>query len=101
NSNNIDKVADQLRKIPEVDKVTTIADFIPEGQERKLTLIRGLARQLQTPLSTEETARPPTDAQNVAALKGTADALTKLTAKATGSGADAGNQLAADPTRHP
>ena len=56
-------VADQLRKIPEVDKVTTIADFIPDGQDRKLALIRGLARQLQTPLSTEDTARPPTDAQ--------------------------------------
>jgi hopanoid biosynthesis associated RND transporter like protein HpnN len=95
NGNNVDKVADQLRKIPEVDKVTTIADFVPEGQERKLTLIRGLARQLQTPLSTEDTARPPNDAQTIAALKSTAAALTKLTAKASGTGADAANRLAA------
>ena len=99
NSSNIDKVADQLRKIPEVDKVTTIADFVPDGQERKLALIRGLARQLQTPLSTEDAARPPTDAQTVAALKGTADALTKLAAKASGSGADAANRLAASLTK--
>ena len=96
---NVDKVADQLRKIPEVDKVTTIAEFVPDGQERKLTLIRGLARQLQTPLSTEDTARPPTDAQTVAALKGSADALTKLASKASGSGADAANRLAASLTK--
>ena len=98
NSNEVDKVADQLRKIPEVDKVAKIADFVPEGQERKLASIRGLARQLQTPLNTEEAARP-SDAQNVAALKSTADALTKLTAKASGPGADAANRLAADLTR--
>jgi uncharacterized protein len=95
NGDNVEKVADQLRKIPEVDKVTTIADFVPEGQERKLTLIKALARQLQTPLSTEDTARPPNDAQTVAALKSTAAALTKLTAKASGPGADAANRLAA------
>ena len=99
NSSNIDTVVDQLRKIPEVDKVTTIADFVPDGQERKLVSIRGLARQLQTPLSTEDAARPPTDAQTVAALKGSADALTKLTAKASGSGADAANRLAASLTK--
>jgi hopanoid biosynthesis associated RND transporter like protein HpnN len=99
NSNDLDKVADQLRKIPEVDKVMTIKDFIPEGQDRKLALIQGLARQLQTPLSTEEPARPPTDAQNVAALKSSADALTRVAVKASGSGADAANRLTADLTR--
>ena len=99
NSNDVDKVADQLRKIPEVDKVTTLADFVPDGQERKLALIRGLARQLQTPLSTEDAARPPTDAQNVAALKSTADALDEAAAKASGPGADAANRLAASLTK--
>jgi hypothetical protein len=49
-------------------------------------------------LNTEEAARP-SDAQNVAALKSTADTLTKLTAKASGSGADAANRLAANLTR--
>ena len=98
-SSDVDKVAERLRKIPEVDKVTTLADFVPDGQERKLALIRGLARQLQTPLSTEDAARPPTDAQNVAALKSTADALTKLAAKASGPGADAANRLAASLTK--
>ena len=99
NSDNVGKVADQLRKIPEVDHVSTLQDFVPEGQERKLTLIRGLARQLQTPLSTEDSARPPNDAQTVAALKGTADTLTRLASKASGPGADAANRLAASLTK--
>jgi uncharacterized protein len=93
---NIREAADRLSKIPEVDTVSTLDEFVPDGQERKLTLIRGLARQLQTPLSTEDTARPPTDAQNIAALRGTADNLTKLASKAKGEGADAANRLAAD-----
>jgi hopanoid biosynthesis associated RND transporter like protein HpnN len=93
---NADKVAEQLRKIPEVDTVSTIADFIPQGQERKLALIKGLARQLQTPLNSEET-RPPTDAQNVAALKSTADNLTRLAkAGGSGTGVDSANRLAAN-----
>jgi hopanoid biosynthesis associated RND transporter like protein HpnN len=96
---NVEEVADRLRKIPEVDKVTTMAAFVPDGQDRKLALIRGLARQLQTSLNTEENPRPPTDAQTVVALQGSADALTKLASKASGPGADAANRLAASMTK--
>jgi hopanoid biosynthesis associated RND transporter like protein HpnN len=93
-TDSIDKVADQVRQIPEVERVMSVKDFVPADQDRKLTLIKGLARQLQTPLQTEETA-PPTDVQNVAALKASAESLTKLAAKASGRGADAANRLAA------
>ena len=99
NSSDVNKVADQLRKIPEVDRVETLQDFVPGGQDRKLTLIRGLARQLQAPLSSEDPARPPTDAQTVVALQSTADNLTKLAGKASGAGADAANRLAASLTK--
>ena len=54
---------------------------------------------MQTPLNTEDTARPPTDAQNIAALKSTADNLTKLAGNASGVGADAANRLAASLTK--
>ncbi|MEA3028086.1 MAG: uncharacterized protein QOF91_3371 [Alphaproteobacteria bacterium] len=99
NGNDVAKVADQLRKIPEVDHVTTLQDFVPTGQDRKLMLIRGLARQLQTPLNAEDAGRPPTDAQTVAALKGTADSLTRLAGKASDPGANAANRLAASLTK--
>jgi hypothetical protein len=95
NADAIDAVADKLRKIPEVDHVMSVRDLVPADQDRKLGLIKGLARQLQTPLQTEEVA-PPTDEQNIAALKASADSLTKLAAKANGRGADAANRLASD-----
>src|SRR4029078_3592411 len=67
----ITKIVERLRQIPEDDKVITIADLIPEGQERKLTLIHGLARQLQTALGTEVAGNPPPDGQNVCAAEST------------------------------
>jgi hopanoid biosynthesis associated RND transporter like protein HpnN len=93
------KVADQLRKIPEVDRVMTVDDLVPKNQAHKLRLIRGLARQLQPSLQSEDQAPGASDAQNVAALRGAADSLTRLAASASGRGADAANRLAADLTR--
>ena len=99
NINDIDKVADQLRKIPEVDHVNSVKDLVPADQDRKLALIRGLSRQLQQSLSTENGARGPQDDQNVAALRGTADTLMRLAAAASGRGADEANRLARGLTR--
>jgi hopanoid biosynthesis associated RND transporter like protein HpnN len=101
NTNDIDKVADQLRKIPEVDRVSSVKDLVPADQERKLGLIRGLSRQLQQSLGTEDGARGPgpQDDQNVAALRGAADTLTRLAAQASGRGADEANRLARSLTR--
>jgi hopanoid biosynthesis associated RND transporter like protein HpnN len=99
NTNDIDKVADQLRKIPEVDHVSSVKDLVPADQERKLALIRGLSRQLQQSLATESGARGPQDDQNVAALRGAADTLTRLAAQASGRGADEANRLARGLTR--
>ena len=53
-SGDVDKVADRLRKMPEVARVMTVQDFVPQDQDRKLTMIRGLARQLRPALQTED-----------------------------------------------
>jgi uncharacterized protein len=95
----VDKVADRLRKIPEVEKVTSIYDLVPGGQQRKLAMIRNLAKELQTALQHDGGTGAPTDAQNAAAIKTTAAMLTRLSSKATGSGADAAKHLAESLTR--
>jgi hopanoid biosynthesis associated RND transporter like protein HpnN len=92
------KVADRLRKIPEVSRVTTVHDFVPQNQPRKLALLGGLARQLRPVLEGENGAQP-TDAQNVAALNGMADELTRVAGRSTGSGAEAAKRLSANLTR--
>ena len=88
NADAIDAVADKLRKIPEVDHVMSVKDLVPADQDRKLGLIKGLTRQLQTPLQTEEVA-PPTDQQNHRGVEGVGGlSSSKLAAKATGRGAE-------------
>lgn len=99
NADDTEKVAGQLRKIPEVGRVMTVQDFVPENQDRKLGMIRGLARQLRPYLQAEDTARPPTDAQNIAVLESTAGMLTRVASSASGRGADAAVRLAATLTK--
>jgi hopanoid biosynthesis associated RND transporter like protein HpnN len=98
-ASNVAKVKDQLLKMPEVERVNTVQDLVPADQERKLAMIGGLARRLDSALHSENDGPPPTDAQNVAALKGAAATLTRLAGSAAGPGADAANRLAASLTR--
>ena len=99
NDKDVDKVADQLRKIPEVAKVTTVHQFIPNDQAPKLAMIHALARQLQPVLQPEDAASAPTDAQNIAALNSTADTLNRLAGAANGRGSEAAKRLATSLTR--
>jgi hypothetical protein len=100
NADEADKIAARLKAIPEVDQVMTVKSLIPDDQERKLAMIGSLSRQLQQSLSTEDGARGPSDAQNVAALRGTVDTLTRLAdAAGSGSGAEQAKRLAASLTR--
>jgi hopanoid biosynthesis associated RND transporter like protein HpnN len=85
--------------MPEVERVNTVQDLVPADQERKLAMIGGLARRLDSALHSESGGPPPTDAQNVAALKGAAATLTRLAGSAAGRGADAANRLATSLTR--
>jgi hopanoid biosynthesis associated RND transporter like protein HpnN len=91
----IDEVADRLRGIPEVEKVTSVKDLVPANQERKLALIHRLGLQLQTALEAQRMP-PPTDAQTVTALRASAEEIKASAAKANGFGAEAANRLAAD-----
>jgi hypothetical protein len=98
-ASNVAKVKEQLLKMPEVERVNTVQDLVPADQERKLAMIGGLAHRLESALHSESGAPPPTDAQNVAALRGAAGTLTRLAGSASGRGADAANRLAASLTR--
>jgi len=88
-----DQVAQRLRALPEVERVMTIADFIPAEQPKKLAMIAEAAAVLNPVLRTPP--RPtPTDADNVEALKRGIDGLTKAAADQVGPGADASLHLA-------
>src|SRR4029079_6904017 len=87
--------AENLQNRPEVSQVATLMNFVPQDQEKKLATIQDLGRRLGQSLQPSASGKPPTDAENVAALKGMADHLTKIAGNASGPGADAARRLAA------
>jgi uncharacterized protein len=88
--------AEQLRKLPQVLQARTLLSFVPQDQDKKLALIQNLSRQLGQALQKPGSSKPPTDAENIAALNGMADQLNKIAANAKGPGADAAKRLATD-----
>ena len=90
-----DQTAATVRAIPQVARAVTLSTFIPEQQAQKLSLIQGAATTLDPALSPPTISAPPTDAENIAIINTTVDALNKLAGSAPGRGADAAKRLAA------
>jgi len=89
-----DAVSGRLKALPEVERVMTIADFVPTEQAEKLALITQAAATLNPILRVPQ--RPtPTDAENIEALKRGIDGLTRAAADLKGPGAAASRRLAA------
>ena len=87
---------EKLGKLPEVSLVKTIESFIPDDQQPKLAALRQLGTVLNPVLKPDPNKKPPTDADNVAALKAAVDGLEKAAGTQTGRGATAAKRLAAD-----
>ncbi len=90
-----DALAPRLARLPEVRATRTLSSFIPDDQTRKLAAIADAAQLLDLSLDPLVTAPPPTDAETVAALKGTAAKLRAAAQKDPVHGG-AADRLAAD-----
>jgi hopanoid biosynthesis associated RND transporter like protein HpnN len=86
----------KLSKLPEVTSVKTIESFIPDDQQPKLAAIRQLGTVLNPVLRPDPNKKPPTDADNIAALKAAVDGLKQSAGTQTGRGATAAKRLADD-----
>jgi uncharacterized protein len=93
-----DQAAAKLRALPQVARVVTLSTFIPDHQQQKLPLIQSTAKTLDPALSPRTISPPPTDAENVAIINSTVNALNRLADGAPGPGAAAAKRLAADMT---
>src|SRR5262245_4865102 len=87
---------EKLAKLPEVSSVKTIENFIPTDQQPKLAAIRQLATILDPVLKPDPNKKPPTDADNGAALKSAVQSLKQAAAPQSGRGAAAATRLADD-----
>jgi hopanoid biosynthesis associated RND transporter like protein HpnN len=87
---------ERLSQLPQVSQVKTIESFIPDDQQPKLAAIRQLGTVLTPVLRPDPNKKPPTDTDNVAALKGAVDGLRQSAGTQTGRGATAAKRLADD-----
>ncbi len=88
------QVAERLKKVPEVDRVVTLASFVPSDQEQKIAQIRQAAQKLDPVLNAPLKAAP-TDQENISALNRGVETLNKAAGEQTGPGAAAAKRLAA------
>src|SRR5665647_2639780 len=88
------KIEARLEKVPEVLSVRSLESFVPEDQPAKLKLIAQGAKILNPALNPDSIDDPPSDAENVEALKGSAANLRKTAGDAKGPGAVASRRLA-------
>ena len=84
----------RLEKLPEVSRVISLDTFIPDDQPAKLAIIRKAAAQLNPILNETPRGTPPSDEENVAALKGSVESLRKTAGDDKGPGAVAARRLA-------
>ena len=87
--------AKRLSTLPEVGQARTIGTFVPEGQPGKIAAIQDAAVRLEAVLNPSQRPTPPTDADNIAALKSGAENLLLLAEAVPGQGGDAAKRLAA------
>jgi hypothetical protein len=86
-------VAEKFRGLPEVARVMTLESFVPEDQEAKLGLIKQAVPALSPNLNVK--AGPaPSDADSIAAIKQTSEALKGIAEGKTEPGAVAAQRLA-------
>ncbi|HEY8337534.1 MAG TPA: MMPL family transporter [Tardiphaga sp.] len=88
------QVEERLSKVPEVSRTMSLDSFVPEDQPAKLALIKAGAKILEPALNPDSVDAPPTDAENVTALKESADSLRKVAGSQSGPGAVAAKRLA-------
>ena len=87
-------VVERLEKLPEVAHALTLNSLIPSDQGAKLPLIEQAKAQLDPVLDPGRALDPPTDADDVAAMRKTAAAFKTAAGEGTGKGADDARRLA-------
>jgi len=89
-----DAIAERLRKLPEVGRVSTLSTFVPTDQQQKTMLIASAAQQL-LPALQQQPAPQATDEVRVAALKRAANQLSLAAEDHPGAGAAEAAHLSA------
>jgi len=91
-----DAIAKRLSVLPVVAQAQTLSRLVPADQEQKLALIRDASETLKPSIKpAAQVSPPPSDQENIEALKSTADRLSAAAENAAGPGAEAARRLSA------
>ncbi|WP_426437227.1 MMPL family transporter [Bradyrhizobium genosp. P] len=90
-----DTIAKRLATVPEVSRVMTLNNFVPNDQQQKIAALRDASRAVGPALNPSGLQPAPSDQDNVAAIRSAAQALLRAAAGATGSAADEAREVAA------
>ena len=93
------QVEARLAAVPEVARTMSLDTFVPADQPAKLKMIAQGAKVLGPALNPDSVDAPPSDEENVGALKEAADSLRKAAGDNQGAGAAAAKRLADDLTK--
>ena len=88
--------AKKLSMLPQVGQTRTIDTFVPANQPEKIAAIHSAADKLESVLNPSQRSAPPTDADNITALKSGAENLSLLAEAVESPGREAAKRLAAD-----
>ncbi|HEY1981969.1 MAG TPA: MMPL family transporter [Xanthobacteraceae bacterium] len=91
-------VVKRVSALPEVGSTRNLNSFIPTDQEAKIKLVAAASGMID-PALTAAKSPPPSDSDDVAALRTTAKDLQDTAGEGTGAGASAANRLAKDINR--
>ena len=94
NLEDADAVADKLRTLPDVARVTTLSSLVPTDQIEKLQLINQAEKGIGPVLSPQAPLDAPTDEDVVQSIRRTGSAFKQTAQGAAGEGADAARRFA-------
>jgi hypothetical protein len=86
--------AEQVSELPEVSHAVTLKSFVPADQEAKLATISDAAFFLDPTVNPLDVKPPPSDAEIIDALKGTAAALNRAAESDRGAAGNSARRLA-------
>ena len=89
-----DAMAEKIRPLPDVARVTTLSSLVPTDQDQKLTAITQAKRVLGPGLDPGRALDAPSDEDDVAAIKRTAAAFAQTAHGVSGAGADQARRFA-------
>jgi uncharacterized protein len=88
-----DSIAQRVSELPQVSQAMTLSSLVPADQDKKLALIRDTAATIEPSLNPQATDPPPSDQDNIEALRATANSLARVSAQERGPGAQAARRL--------